>query len=275
MANGLLDEVAAVSWERARHALSTADSKDWRERALARLEPPSLALDTFDLIAECKLRAPSVGALSHSGDPVDVVLRQALAYEKAGVAAISVLTEPSRFDGDLTHLHKVCDSVSTPVMRKDFLVAPVQLDEARVAGASGALLITRMLSDASLGEMLEVSRILGLFALVECFDAEDVSRTVEVLGRVDVGRVLVGVNTRDLRTLAVVDARLGELAPALTSLPQGVPWVAESGMRTPADVARAAGLGYRLALVGSALMQSDSPALLVTDMVRAGAAACS
>ena len=87
--------------------------------------------------------------------------------------------------------------------------------------------------------------------------------------------MLVGVNTRDLRTLEVVGSRLGALAPALSLLPDGVRWVAESGMRTPEDVARAAGHGYRLALVGSALMQSDDPRQLAQAMVRAGTNACS
>ena len=275
MVEGLLDEVARLSVARAEAALAQRSRSEWRQRATDAAPPRPLALGGFDLIAECKLRAPSVGVLSTAGDPTAVVCEQARAYARAGAAAISVLTEPSRFDGALSHLRAVCRTVQTPVMRKDFLVDPVQLDEAREAGASGALLITRMLSDATLTEMVDVARELGLFALIECFDAEDVQRTAAVLGRTATGEVLVGVNTRDLRTLEVVGSRLGALAPALSSLPEGVRWVAESGMRTPEDVARAAGHGYRLALVGSALMQSDDPRQLAQAMVRAGTNACS
>jgi indole-3-glycerol phosphate synthase len=155
-------------------------------------------------------------------------------------------------------------------MRKDFLVAPVQVYEARAGGAGGVLLITRLLDNSALTSMLDAAAEMGLFALVECFDAHDAERTTEAIaGRRQ--QLLVGVNTRDLRTLEVVGDRLARMAP---HLPQGVPWVAESGMATVSDVGRAAALGYRVALVGTALMRAADPGALVAQMKAAGRAEC-
>jgi indole-3-glycerol phosphate synthase len=186
-----------------------------------------------------------------------------------------VLTEPSRFAGSLQHLAEVVAAVpDTPVMRKDFLVEPVQVDEARSAGASGVLLIATMLSSAKLGGMLERAFELGMFVLLETFDAADLARVAGLLDEApyqDIaarGQLLVGVNTRNLRTLEVDTTRLERLAALLPN----ARCVAESGMRTTDDVATAAALGYHLALVGTALMQSADPAALVADMVAAGSA---
>lgn len=232
-----------------------------------------LTLGAFDVIAEIKERSPAEGDLS-CGDS-DRISR-ANAYAAAGTAAISVLTEPSRFDGDLAHLEEVVAAVpDTPIMRKDFLVEPVQILEARKAGASGVLLITTMLSDAKLREMLDCAWEHGLFVLLEAFDEDDLTRSSALLDNtVDHdkgadGQLLVGVNTRNLRTLEVDADRLRNLAPAL---PQ-VTCVAESGLLVPEDAARVAGWGYRMALVGTALMRSDDPGALVTAMRNAGAAA--
>ena len=233
----------------------------------------SLTLGAFDVIAEIKDRSPAEGDLS-CGDS-DRISR-AEAYAAGGAAAISVLTEPSRFDGDLAHLEEVVAAVpDTPVMRKDFLVEPVQILEARKAGASGVLLITTMLSDAKLREMLDRAWEHGLFVLLEAFDEDDLTRSSALLDNaVDHdkgadGQLLVGVNTRNLRTLEVDADRLRNLAPAL---PQ-VRCVAESGLLVPDDAARVAGWGYRMALVGTALMRSDDPGALVAAMRSAGAAA--
>jgi indole-3-glycerol phosphate synthase len=156
-------------------------------------------------------------------------------------------------------------------MRKDFLVAPAQVLEARAAGASGVLLITAMLSDTSLRLMLDIAFEHGLFVLLESFDAADLVRLHEQLLDRDFdeagnGRLLFGVNTRNLRTLAVEPGRLEALAPLL---PDGRA-VAESGLATPADAAAVAAYGYSLALVGTALMKSEDPAGLIAAMKRAG-----
>ena len=229
-----------------------------------------LVLSQFDVIAELKSHSPAEGALEQQ----DYDRRsQAQQYVSGGAAAISVLTEPSRFAGSLEHLEEVVDAVpNTPVMRKDFLVEPIQIDEARAAGASGVLLIATMLDDAKLDEMLDRAFEHNMFVLLETFDAEDLARTSMLLERpmywdlAEHGQLLVGVNTRNLRTLEVDPERLAELAPLLPA----TRCVAESGLHNEQDAAEAADLGYHLALVGSALMRSDDPAALVAEMRIAG-----
>jgi indole-3-glycerol phosphate synthase len=156
-------------------------------------------------------------------------------------------------------------------MRKDFLVDPYQVLEARVAGAGGVLLIMRMLSRETLGALIECARSQGLFVLLEAFDARDLERMHEVVAA-DTGRstLLAGVNCRDLATLEVVPERLLELAPLL---PGGVPPVAESGVAAAEDARRLAAAGYRLLLVGSALMRDQDPAGLARALIDAGRAA--
>ena len=230
-----------------------------------------LTLGTFDVIAEIKQRSPAEGSLKYGdSDPIS----RAASYAAGGAAAISVLTEPSRFDGALSHLEEIANAVpDTPVMRKDFLVESVQILEARKAGASGVLLIATMLSDAKLREMLDCAWEHGLFVLLESFDEEDLRRSSALLespgdkDKAESGQLLVGVNTRNLRTLEVDPDRLRNFAP---SLPKAT-CVAESGLRVPGDVARVAEWGYSMALVGTELMRSEDPADLITSMRKAGA----
>lgn len=229
-----------------------------------------LRLGVFDVIAEIKDRSPAEGELATEN--IDRSQR-AREYASGGAAAISVLTEPSRFNGSLDHLSDVVAAVpNTPVMRKDFLVDPVQILEARAAGASGVLLIATMLNDAQLRSMLDCAAEHELFVLLESFDEQDLLRASRLLDNpadqqmAESGQLLFGVNTRDLRTLHVDPERLLKLAPAL---PAGR-CVAESGLHDAADAAAVAGLGYQLALVGTALMRSDSPATLVQEMRTAG-----
>ncbi len=186
-----------------------------------------------------------------------------------------MLTEPSRFAGSLEHLEEVAAAVpDTPVMRKDFLVDPVQVLEARCAGASGVLLIVTMLADDVLHRMLDTSFANGMFVLLEGFDAGDLSRVTSLLAesayaaRAASAQLLVGVNTRNLRTLHVDPDRLETLAPLLPA----AHCVAESGLHSADDAATVAGLGYRLALVGTALMRSPDPEALVASMREAGRA---
>lgn len=233
----------------------------------------SLRLGRFDLIAEIKDRSPA------EGDLVNTTIgraERARLYAEAGAAAISVLTEPSRFSGSIDHLREVADAVAdtgVPVMRKDFLVDESQLVEAREAGASGALLIAAMLPGKRLQDMLDEAETHGLFVLLECFDEVDLARVTKLLGeernraRAAEGRLLLGINTRNLRTLAVDTGRLAALAPLL---PAGIACVAESGLQTPEDAAAVRGLGYGVALVGTALMRAADPAALVRTMLAAG-----
>jgi indole-3-glycerol phosphate synthase len=182
-----------------------------------------------------------------------------------------VLTEPEHFAGDLSHLAAIARAVPVPVMRKDFLVDPYQVLEARAAGAGGVLLIVRLLRDELLHEMLDAAFASGLFVLLECFDAADIERAARESKRVDgaPGRLLLGLNVRDLTTFAIDLGRLEQLVPCF---PPGVPRVAESGLAGPADARRAAALGYALALAGTALMQAADPARATAAMIEAGRA---
>jgi indole-3-glycerol phosphate synthase len=258
---------------RVRAARAAVDERTLRARAADTPPAPPLRLSGgFDLIAESKLRSPAQGLLGADADGLE---SRVAAYAAGGAAAISVLTEPTRFDGDLGHLARAARTLAplgVPAMRKDFLVDPYQLYEARTAGAGGALLIVTMLSRGELDELLDCAAELGLFVLLETFDAADVALAHELAGRWrgPPSECLVGVNSRDLRTLAVVPERLVELA---STLPARHPRVAESGLVTAADAGRLAQAGYTLALVGTALMQAADPAALVRGMIDAGRAA--
>jgi indole-3-glycerol phosphate synthase len=186
---------------------------------------------------------------------------------------VSILTEPTRFDGSLEHLRAGAAALQglVPAMRKDFLIDAYQVWEARAAGAGGILLILRMLAPDKIGALLDAAVECGLFVLLEAFDQADLRRAaqlVEAYGSKVV--LLVGVNCRDLATLEVVPGRLEALAAAL---PHGVPGVAESGLESALDAARIARAGYGVALVGSALMRAADPLALARSMLEAGRAA--
>lgn len=252
----------------ARRLMGEAELLRWAE---ASPQPPPLVLSPlrFDVIAEVKLRSPAVGQLK-SGD--EDVARRVGAYAGAGAAAVSVLTEPERFEGSLDHLEQASRALAArrvPTMRKDFLVEPYQVAEARLAGAGGILIIVRMLDRAALLALISSAKRLGLFVLVECFDEGDIGIAIDLAASPEArgARLLLGLNSRDLVTLKVVPGRLEQLAPRL---PAALPRVAESGVATPADAARLAACGYDLALIGSALMTAPDPAALLRDMIEAG-----
>lgn len=230
-----------------------------------------LSLGRFDVIAEIKDRSPAEGELDNASYGRS---ERAGLYADGGAAAISVLTEPSRFSGHLAHVREVVAAVpGTPVMRKDFLVEPAQVLEARAAGASGVLLIVSMLADTKVREMLDCAAEHRMFVLLETFDENDLQRTKNILNssdldRAEAGQLLFGVNTRNLRTLKVDPDRLQQLADLL---PAGK-CVAESGLHSPEDAASVAAYGYSVALVGTALMRSSDPGELVAGMKAAGSA---
>ncbi len=267
--SGFLDQMAEGSRARVEAARALEGEAALAARAHATPRPPTLNLDgRFDLIAELKLRSPALGTLGSSTDDLAARVR---AYGEAGAAAVSVLTEPSRFAGSLEHLKAAAAALAplgVPVMRKDFLVDRYQLFEARAAGAGGALLILRMLDDATLADMLACAAELGLFVLLEAFDVEDIERAqAAIASTAQQSTVLVGINSRDLQTLKVVPERLAQLAPLL---PRSLPRVAESGLESPADCARMVAAGYDMALVGGALMSAPDPAAMVRAMLAAG-----
>jgi indole-3-glycerol phosphate synthase len=217
----------------------------------------------FDLIAETKLASPADGTLVTTDDPQRRVAELASLYEDAGAAAVSVLTEPSRFGGHLDYLEAATAAVQVPVMRKDFLVDPIQVVEARAAGASGVLLIARLTDTASLVEMTDTALGFGMFVLVELFGETDLERASVVFDR----DILVGVNTRDLTTLVVHPERLATLAPLL---PGHLPAVAESGVKSLEDAESVAALGYRMALVGTGLVTTDAPGEAARRLITVG-----
>jgi indole-3-glycerol phosphate synthase len=273
VSGGFLEHMAAASHARLQAAKRTLSEDSLAELARHAPAPPALRLqvDGFDLIAELKLRSPSAGPLATSD--TDPALRAA-AYAGSGAAAVSVLTEPERFAGSLAHLTQAARALAplgVPAMRKDFLVDPYQVLEARAAGAGGVLVILRMLSRQTIGALLDCARAHGLFVLLEAFDAQDLELMHELTAaRAGQMVLLAGVNCRDLTTLQVRAERLFELAPLL---PAAVPRVAESGVATAADARRVAAAGYGLALVGSALMQCADPAALAATLLAAGRAA--
>lgn len=272
--------MAQQSQQRSDAAQRVESEPALRRRAGTSAAPLSLSRDvqvpapgSFNLIAEVKLRSPAAGRLAQQGDPIEGMAERAHAYAANGACAVSVLTEPSRFDGDLHHLALVAEALrplGVPVMRKDFLVSPYQILEARAAGASGVLLIAAMLDDARLREMLALAHELGLFVLLEAFDASELRRSAEVLQQIPHGTVLVGLNSRDLRTLQVDPDRFATLRNAF---PTGYTRVAESGVKDSASAAEVAGLGYHCALVGSALMTAPDPGVMVQKMLQSGRSA--
>jgi indole-3-glycerol phosphate synthase len=262
-----LEEMARESAERAA-ALKNAFASDAPDRPAF-----PLRLQGFDLIAEIKDRSPAEGSLANTEK---ARADRAVSYVEGGAAAISVLTEPKRFDGELAHLKEVVAAVSgleVPVMRKDFLVDTAQIFEAKDAGASGVLLIAAILDDRKLASMLDCVFDNDMFVLLEAFDEADleraarVSQTPAIRERAEQQKFLIGINTRDLRSLEVDKTRLQRYGPLL---PEGVTAVAESGLHTSGDAAQVAEWGYAAALVGTALMRADNPADLIAEMLCAG-----
>ena len=208
------------------------------------------------LIAEVKRASPSKGLLAERFDPAT----QARAYAAGGAAAISVLTEPDFFHGSLDHLRAVRAAVDIPVLRKDFLLDPYQVYEARAAGADAVLLICAMLNDHTLRELLALSRSLGMEPLVEAHNADEARRAVAA------GAGVIGVNSRDLRTFAVDSDVVWRLRPLV---PGDRLFVAESGIADGRDAARARAFGADAILVGEALMRASSPETLARSLATA------
>jgi len=264
-----LDDMARSSAERVLRAQRLEPQATLERRAHEAPRGPALRLSPggFDVIAELKLRSPAAGVLRLESDDW---LGRITAYARGGAAAVSVLTEPSRFDGSLEHLRLAAAALAphgVPAMRKDFLVDPYQVYEARAAGAGGVLVILRMLPPDRIVALLDAAAELGLFVLLEAFDAADLDLARELLAaRPSRNMILVGINCRDLQTLEVVPERFSLLAPLLADA-----WaaVAESGVATPEDARSMRELGFRVALIGTALMGADDPAALLAAILQA------
>jgi indole-3-glycerol phosphate synthase len=240
-------------------ALSAARRGDLRARAADAPPPRDFrgalgAGARVSLIAEIKRRSPGAGEIRPGLDPAAL----AGVYAGAGAAAVSVLTDGPYFGGSLADLAAVRAAVTLPVLRKDFTLDSVQVDEARAAGADAVLLIARILPDARLVELRDQAEALGMAALVEVHDGAELDRAVAA------GTTLLGINNRDLttfRTDLAVTERL------VDGLPAGVVVVSESGVRTGADVARLGEAGVDAVLVGEALLRAPDPGARVTELV--------
>jgi indole-3-glycerol phosphate synthase len=210
-----------------------------------------------NVIAECKRRSPSRGVLRVGYDAVAI----ARDYEAAGAAAISVLTEPTFFDGSLADLAAVRAAVDVPILRKDFIISEYQLLEARAAGADAVLLIVAALAPDALRRLLTKAGTLGLDVLVEVHDGR------ELQAAIDAGAAVIGVNNRNLRTLAV-DVHASE--DLIARMPPGVVAVSESGLKSRADLDRLGRLGYRAFLIGEHFMADPDPGTALRDLLAAG-----
>ncbi len=210
--------------------------------------------DRLNVIAECKRRSPSKGVLRRDYDPVAI----ARDYAAAGAAAISVLTEPTFFDGALAHLEGVRARVDVPLLRKDFTICEYQLLEARAAGADAVLLIVGALDDRRLADLLARASGLGLASLVEVHDVDELRRAV------DAGAEIIGVNNRDLRTLQV---DVGASTALIGQMPRGIVAVAESGLRSRDDLDGLRRAGFRAFLVGERLVTQPRPAVALAELL--------
>lgn len=199
------------------------------------------------IIAECKRRSPSRGVLRRHYDPVSL----ARAYEQGGAAAISVLTEPTFFDGEPEHLQIVRGTTSLPILRKDFVVDRYQVIEARAWGADAVLLIVAALSDRDLRHLVAEAQAIGIDTLVEAHSADEVARAA------DAGARIIGINNRNLRTLAVTVESSADL---IGCVPDDVVAVAESGLQTRSDLTRLEASGFDAFLIGERLVTADDPA---------------
>ena len=250
----MLDDLVAGALADASERRAVRNIADVEAAALAR--PAALDVlsalaprDRVHIIAEIKRASPSRGALAEIADPASL----AVSYETGGASAISVLTEGRRFGGSLADLESVRDAVSLPVLRKDFIAEPYQVLEARASGADLVLLIVAALDQPTLSELFTLINELGMTPLVETHSAEELDRAL------DLGADVIGVNARDLSTFELDQDLFGRLAD---QIPSGVIRVAESAVKTPADVAHYRRSGADVVLVGEALVTGDPIATL-------------
>jgi indole-3-glycerol phosphate synthase len=238
-------------------ALAEVPLAEMRARAEAGAASPpferALAATGLSFICEVKKASPSRGVIAEDFPYLDI----ARDYEAAGAAAISVLTEPTRFLGSERHLEEIARGAGVPVLRKDFVVDAYQLYEARALGASAALLIVSLLGASELQEYIAVCDSVGLSALVEAHDGREIETALAA------GARIVGVNNRDLRTF---DVDPGRSAALRRLVPEGVIFVAESGIRTPEDAAAARAAGADAVLVGEALMRAPDRAAFLREL---------
>jgi indole-3-glycerol phosphate synthase len=224
------------------------DAKPVRDFAAA------LSRDSLNVIAELKKASPSRGVIRADFDPVAL----AKTLEAAGAAALSVLTEEEFFQGELKYMRDARAATEVPVLRKDFIVDPWQVWEARATDADSFLLIVAGLSDPILGELLSLGRELGMEPLVEVHTREELTRALAA------GARILGVNNRDLRTLEV---RMEISEELIAAIPDDCIAVCESGLRTNADLLRLRAAGFDAFLIGEHLMAQPDPAAALRKLL--------
>jgi indole-3-glycerol phosphate synthase / phosphoribosylanthranilate isomerase len=263
MPESFLERIVAATRDELAERTARVPLDELRARAASAPAPRAFATalrpvpgGSARLIAEVKRASPSKGLLAETFDPV----AQATAYVRGGAAAISVLTEPRFFLGSLEHLSAVRAAVDVPVLRKDFVIDPYQVYEARAASADAVLLICALLDDDTLAALLALTRQLGMEALVEAHNAEETRRAVAS------GAPVIGVNSRDLRTFAVNTDVVRTLRPLV---PADRVFIAESGIVDTLGAARARAWGVDAILVGEALMKSADPAARACELATA------
>jgi indole-3-glycerol phosphate synthase len=243
-------EIEALRRQAAVWAQRAAEAPPTRDFHGVLADPSGLSL-----IAEVKRRSPGAGAIRPELDPVALAER----YAAGGARALSILTDASYFQGSLDDLSRVREAVALPCLRKDFILDPVQVHEARASGADAILLIVRILDDASLRDLRLLAEELGMAVLVEAHDGEEVERAVAS------GARILGINNRDLATFST---DLQVTLDLLGAVPPGVVLVSESGIRTGEDALRLAAEGVDAVLVGEALVRASDPEALARDLSR-------
>lgn len=256
----ILNEIAAYAVKRVQQAESKIPLDAVKEQALALpgkefVFEHALRKPELSFICECKKASPSKGIIADDFP----YLKIAQEYEQAGADCISVLTEPKYFLGNDSYLQEIAQAVSVPCLRKDFIVAPYMIYEARVLGAAAVLLICSLLTEKELAEYLEICDRLGMSALVEVHDAAEISMAIHA------GARIIGVNNRNLSDFSVDMAnssRLRELVP-----PE-ILFVAESGIKTAADIQTMREIGADAVLIGELLMRADNRSAMLAELRR-------
>ena len=257
----ILDKLADLSRERAKREQEKVPEAELREQALSLGKGngedflSALRKPDISFICEIKKASPSKGLIS----PDFPYLKIAGAYERAGADCISCLTEPEYFLGSDQIFREVREKVSLPMLRKDFTVCEYQLDQARVMGANAALLIVSLMDEKTLAAYLEHCEKLGIAALVETHDEEEIRKAVSA------GAKIIGVNNRNLKDFSVDFENAARLRDRI---PPECIYVAESGVKTPEDVQRLRRIGADAALIGETLMRSEDPAAKLRELIK-------